>query len=73
MLSVSWSWVDGSDWNDTFAQKMWGHGQPDEYGKDTDCLEIWQEGGWNDERCDQVNAFICKKGKENIKTLLHKN
>ncbi|XP_037102269.1 galactose-specific lectin nattectin-like [Syngnathus acus] len=34
-------------------------GQPDDFGGDEDCVEIDDEGQWNDETCTDTQDFLC--------------
>ncbi|KAK0146015.1 C-type lectin domain family 4 member M [Merluccius polli] len=52
----TWKWVDGTN----MTSSSWGPDQiDDEYGAQ-DCVEVrWN--GWNDERCNRLNYWICEK------------
>ena len=58
-----WTWRDGSTWN--FSQ--WSTQpviQPDNYGGNEDCLQIYHENteeGWNDYVCEKKIKFVCSQ------------
>ena len=59
-------WTDGTPWDYT----NWEQGQPDDYGGDEDCTQIWdrsnEEQNWNDRICWDVRGFVCKKGNNSL-------
>ncbi|KAI2588377.1 C-type lectin domain family 4 member M [Homo sapiens] len=54
----TWQWVDGSPLSPSF-QRYWNSGEPNNSGNE-DCAEF-SGSGWNDNRCDVDNYWICKK------------
>jgi len=40
----------------------WYHGQPDNYGDNEYCVNIWPDKGyaWNDENCEHTYCFVCE-------------
>ncbi|XP_055096235.1 C-type lectin domain family 4 member M isoform X1 [Symphalangus syndactylus] len=54
----TWQWVDGSPLSSSF-QRYWNSGEPNNSG-DEDCAEF-SGSGWNDNRCNVDNYWICKK------------
>ncbi|KAK0143110.1 C-type lectin domain family 4 member M [Merluccius polli] len=52
----TWMWVDGTNMTSSF----WGPGEPDDYVGAEDCVAVWWD-GWHDERCDDLNYWICEK------------
>ncbi|XP_012364826.2 C-type lectin domain family 4 member M isoform X9 [Nomascus leucogenys] len=54
----TWQWVDGSPLSSSF-QRYWNSGEPNNSG-DEDCAEF-SGSGWNDNRCNIDNYWICKK------------
>nr|XP_057156504.1 C-type lectin domain family 4 member M [Pan paniscus] len=54
----TWQWVDGSPLSPSF-QRYWNSGEPNNSGNE-DCAEF-SGSGWNDNRCDIDNYWICKK------------
>ncbi|XP_051023406.1 asialoglycoprotein receptor 2-like [Acomys russatus] len=60
----TWKWVDGTEYRSNY--KNWAIGQPDnwqghEQGGSEDCVEIFSDGRWNDNFCQQVNRWACEK------------
>ncbi len=54
-----WRWVDGRE-----AQyDGWARGQPDDFGRAEDCLELWPmaDGYWNDADCAIESRYICER------------
>ena len=48
------TWIDGS----AMEFSNWSSGQPDNYGEDEYCLEMWKGNGqWNDRLCDDNNRI----------------
>lgn len=55
-------WTDG--YNAT-NYTNWRKGEPNNYGNE-DCVEInFYNGFWNDEKCDNMFSYICKRQKGN--------
>lgn len=38
----------------------WRAGEPNSFGGNEDCVEMWDDGGWNDENCLSRRFFICE-------------
>jgi len=57
--------ASGFQWTDKteFAYTNWAKGEPsgDYDGTDEECGEMWQDGKWNDQDCDEVHPYVCKK------------
>ncbi|KAK5621541.1 hypothetical protein CRENBAI_001595 [Crenichthys baileyi] len=58
----SWKWVDGSSPSFTY----WSKAQPDNGGGDSrwgeeDCVQISDQGLWNDRSCSASMQWICEK------------
>nr|XP_033818197.1 P-selectin [Geotrypetes seraphini] len=58
-----WTWV-GTNKSLTTAAENWAKGEPNNAGKDQDCVEIYikrsrDSGKWNDERCNRKKAALC--------------
>ncbi|XP_014596624.1 CD209 antigen-like protein C [Equus caballus] len=51
----SWLWVDNTPVNLSF----WKEGEPNNHG-DEDCVDFYSD-GWNDDKCNRENFFICEK------------
>uniref|UniRef100_A0A8C4HRM7 C-type lectin domain-containing protein n=1 Tax=Dicentrarchus labrax TaxID=13489 RepID=A0A8C4HRM7_DICLA len=53
-----WKWVDGTPLTTSF----WRSGEPNNYyGRNEDCVEITNNGGWNDLVCENEINWICEK------------
>ncbi|CAK8673207.1 unnamed protein product [Clavelina lepadiformis] len=60
----TFEWSDGTTYEDTYVS-FWKPQEPSNSGKE-DCIEVWVQlplykGRWNDNQCDKVNPFVCKK------------
>ncbi|XP_038076947.1 macrophage mannose receptor 1-like [Patiria miniata] len=53
-------WIDGT----TLDYTNWNSGEPNEYGGQEDCVEMydhWNDAGeWNDQNCDTKNGYVCQ-------------
>ncbi|XP_077323753.1 pulmonary surfactant-associated protein A-like [Lithobates pipiens] len=38
----------------------WHAGEPNNLRNNEDCVEMWDDGGWNDENCASKRFFICE-------------
>lgn len=56
--NAPWIWSDQS--NSTF--RLWGSGQPNNYGGHQFCMGASLAGKWNDLECQTKTAFICYTG-----------
>ena len=48
-----WAWIDGSPFN----FEAWAEDEPSGPVEDEQCLEMWTNGLWNDNRCDKVDQI----------------
>ncbi len=56
-LKDTWVWTDGTPWDYT----DWASGQPDDYNKGEDCLELRKiDEQFNDDKCYHLLTFVCK-------------
>ncbi|XP_068115096.1 pulmonary surfactant-associated protein D-like [Hyperolius riggenbachi] len=47
--------------NDPLKYTNWGPGEPNNaYGRDEDCVEMWENGKWNDNVCNDRDLVICE-------------
>ena len=53
-----WVWEDGKPWGSYTA---WVSGEPNDYGYGEDCGERYGSNLWNDNDCNALNSFVCKK------------
>ena len=56
--------TEGSfDWSDNSAANFeyWSPGNPDNAAGNQDCGRIYPTGTWDDDLCDKLKTFICKK------------
>ncbi|XP_030062613.1 P-selectin [Microcaecilia unicolor] len=58
-----WTWV-GTNKSLTTAAENWAKGEPNNAGKDQDCVEIYikrshDSSKWNDERCNRKKTALC--------------
>ena len=58
-LSGGFQWDDRSE----FSWQNWAKDEPSgNYdGTDEECGEMWQDGKWNDQDCNEVHPYVCKK------------
>ena len=55
---ADWEWTDQS----AFTFFNWNQGEPNNFdGGEEDCLEIWTNGKWNDDKCDKELPSVCQK------------
>ncbi|XP_073453221.1 mannose-binding protein C-like [Aquarana catesbeiana] len=38
----------------------WRAGEPNNLNNNEDCVEMWDDGGWNDENCASKRFFVCE-------------
>ncbi|XP_005867845.1 PREDICTED: C-type lectin domain family 4 member F isoform X2 [Myotis brandtii] len=59
----SWRWIDGTPFNYARSRVFWNDNQPDNWqhgnGQDEDCVHVQQK--WNDNNCNTLYQWICKK------------
>ncbi|XP_073510244.1 hepatic lectin-like isoform X2 [Phyllobates terribilis] len=56
----NWTWVDGTDYKSSY--KNWKPNEPNSYGGNEDCGQVWKEAQWNDRDCHDSTPFsICEK------------
>nr|KAF6307711.1 C-type lectin domain family 4 member F [Myotis myotis] len=59
----SWRWIDGTPFNYARSRVFWNDNQPDNWqhgnGQDEDCVHVQQK--WNDNNCNALYQWICKK------------
>ena len=53
----SWEWTDGTP----FDYSAWYQGEPNNYGRNQDCLEERWGDKWDDNNCEKDQLFVCKK------------
>ena len=51
-----WKWVSGKPMTKTY----WGKGEPNDYGRNEDCVVSHRAKYWNDLRCNAKVAFACQ-------------
>ena len=68
-------WIAGNDikkegrWVNQAGKSLkytfWNKGEPNNYGKKEDCIEVGHHGGfkWNDINCNSKYHFICERVK----------
>ncbi|CAD7941754.1 unnamed protein product [Amoebophrya sp. A25] len=65
-------WVDAADKaiegnmayeqpQNTMEYTNWARGQPNNWGGKEDCLVMWKNGHWNDQKCSRSRKFVCSK------------
>merc|ERR1719242_2725946 len=52
----NFGWEDGSSWD----FNKWNPGEPNDWGGNEDCAQLYSNGNWNDNRCDISLAAICR-------------
>lgn len=68
--SDDWTWIGLTDvicehvyfWSDGSPSdyENWRGSEPNNYGGNEDCVNLWEDGGWNDLRCARrLSRFIC--------------
>ena len=64
LRNVTWQWSlqDGTIYNEGTSYKNWNNGEPNSKGK-KNCVEMDEDGKWNDEDCSKQNHFVCFEGK----------
>ncbi|KAL5006149.1 hypothetical protein ScPMuIL_017307 [Solemya velum] len=60
-VSGSWKWF-GSD--DEVTYNNWASDEPNDHNKDEDCVQIYSNGLWNDQRCNKHLRYICEANLE---------
>ena len=55
-ISSTWSLPDGK----ATVYRRWNTGEPNNVGGNEDCVEMWDNGFWNDAPCTQRRPFICE-------------
>lgn len=61
-IAGSFRWSDGSKL--TYAN--WRPGEPNNFFGNEQCVNIWEEGKWNDNSCHMSFGFICSIAKTNV-------
>ena len=66
----NWVWSDGTPWD----YRNWALGEPNNPGKQ-DCSRTWvfghlssEQSKWDDYYCNNMQTFVCKKGRKNLDT-----
>ncbi|XP_006775367.2 PREDICTED: C-type lectin domain family 4 member F isoform X1 [Myotis davidii] len=58
-----WRWIDGTPFSNARNRVFWNDNQPDNWqhgnGQDEDCVHVQQK--WNDNNCNALYQWICKK------------
>ncbi|XP_032872926.1 CD209 antigen-like protein C [Amblyraja radiata] len=54
-----WRWVDGTDYKSSV--KFWNEGEPNNAKNAEHCGEMFGDGRWNDQPCDNNQKWICEK------------
>ena len=53
----AWEWSDGS----TSSFRHWKTGEPN-FEETAKCTQLYRNGRWNNEQCDNRGPFICYEG-----------
>ncbi|KAL5014879.1 hypothetical protein ScPMuIL_009149 [Solemya velum] len=61
LVSGSWEWV-GSGVAVTYNN--WHSNEPNDHKDDEDCVQIYTDGFWNDQRCSKTIHYICEASLE---------
>ena len=55
-------WSDGTPFNSS-VYNSWADGEPNNAIEKEDCVEVYGDNGWNDNRCDVNLQYICERPK----------
>eukprot|EP01084_Bolivina_argentea_P214322 363858_1 len=65
----SWYWSDGHSCDyasgNCANDPHWYPGQPNNYGGEQDCADLWSSNGFTDRPCDNTYTFLCNVGYNN--------
>ena len=62
-FSGNFVWIDGTSLAATVNAWRSASGEPNNWGGNEDCVELHDDGKWNDNWCERPFAFICQKDK----------
>ncbi|XP_053381833.1 perlucin-like protein [Mercenaria mercenaria] len=63
MNEGEWQWINT---NEDFSYTNWKVGEPNSRAHNENCLDLRVIPGWNDERCDISQFYICEKSDEDV-------
>lgn len=55
-----WGWLDGTPYDDE-AYTNWAGGEPNNSGGTENCVEMNDDGTWNDANCSGPRMWMCEK------------
>jgi hypothetical protein len=58
MNEGEWKWVST---NEDIGYKNWLTGEPNNLVQNENCMDLRSIPGWNDERCDRSQLYICEQ------------
>ncbi|XP_053332752.1 macrophage mannose receptor 1-like [Clarias gariepinus] len=58
-----WSLADQTYYRDGDTYRNWSSGQPDNHEQKEYCVEMTDDGKWNDNSCDTTRHFVCYEDK----------
>ncbi|KAH7724816.1 mannose receptor C type 1-like protein [Aphelenchoides avenae] len=59
--AFGWGWADGTPY-DGGSYKKWALGEPNNNGGAENCVEMRDDGTWNDASCNSERMWMCEKG-----------
>ncbi|KAL3841961.1 hypothetical protein ACJMK2_020037 [Sinanodonta woodiana] len=61
LVEGDWVWADSQTSLSSRAYTNWLAGEPNNLGRNENCLSLFNSGLWNDEDCDTHFHYICEK------------
>lgn len=56
----TFKWVDGTTLTPT-SFSYWDEGEPNNEFGNEHCVQVWRQGKWNDEICNETSYAVCEK------------
>ena len=69
-FSGNYEWTDGTSIAATKSNWRTSAGEPDNLAGNEDCVELHDDGKWNDNWCERSFAFICQKHKSKCHSVI---